>query len=137
MKTKQIISGLAVLFSLSLIIFLSVWVRLGSLHTPTVLDYDPWWFYRYAKTIVENNFHLPAWDIQSYYPPGRLAIPFQGWPYTIALMYKFLNLFTAITLTKVAILSPLIMVALIPIPAFFIGRILSNNIGGLAVALFP
>ncbi|RLI99047.1 MAG: hypothetical protein DRP00_00375 [Candidatus Aenigmatarchaeota archaeon] len=37
---------------------------------------------------------------------------------------------------KVSIFSPLIMVALIPIPAFLLGKNLTNNIGGLVTALF-
>jgi hypothetical protein len=40
-------------------------------------------------------------------------------------------------LTKVAIISPLIMVALTPIPAYFLGKILTgNNIAGLVTAIF-
>ncbi|MDI6798846.1 MAG: STT3 domain-containing protein, partial [Candidatus Aenigmarchaeota archaeon] len=75
--------------------------------------------------------------LQSFYPPGRPVEPFQGWPYTIILFYKFLQFFKQTTLTEAAILSPLLMVALIPIPAFFLGKTLTeNNIAGLATALF-
>ncbi len=136
MNPRKIVEALIVAFFFILIIYLGVWVRLGTVNTTTVLDYDPWWWYRHAKEIVENNFHAPKWDLLSFYPPGRPVEPFQGWPYTIAFLYKILSSFTTISLTRVAILSPLIMVALIPIPAFFLGRLLSNNIGGLAVALF-
>ncbi len=120
------------------IVYLSVWVRLSTISTPTVLDYDPWWFYRHAKMILENGFKMPAWDYLSFYPPGRPVEPFQGWSYTIALLYLLLkNLSPSITLTKAAIISPLVMVALTPIPAFFLGRILTrNDVGALATALF-
>jgi asparagine N-glycosylation enzyme membrane subunit Stt3 len=120
------------------IIYLSVWVRLPTINTPTVLDYDPWWFYRHAKEILENDLKVPNWDYLSFYPPGRPPDPFQGWPYTIILFYKILQKFDPqTTLTKAAILSPLIMVALIPVPAFFLGRLLTgNNLGGISVALF-
>jgi asparagine N-glycosylation enzyme membrane subunit Stt3 len=119
------------------IIFLSVYVRLSTINSPTVLDYDPFWFYRYAEAILKNNFKMPKWDILSFYPPGRPTEPFQGWPYTIAIFYKILNFFSGMDFTRAAILSPLIMVALIPIPAFFLGKILTgNNIAGLTTAIF-
>jgi len=125
-------------FVLLLIIFLSVYVRLGTLNSPTVLDYDPFWFYRYAEDILKNGFMMPKWDILSFYPPGRPTEPFQGWPYTIAIFYKILNFFfKGITLTKAAILAPIIMVALVPIPAYFLGKILTGNkIAGLTTAIF-
>jgi asparagine N-glycosylation enzyme membrane subunit Stt3 len=125
-------------FVLLLIIFLSVYVRLGTLNSPTVLDYDPFWFYRYAEDILKNGFMMPKWDILSFYPPGRPTEPFQGWPYTIAIFYKILNFFfKGITLTKAAILAPVIMVALVPIPAYFLGKILTGNkIAGLTTAIF-
>lgn len=137
MRNSNLLKIGLLLFSLFAIIFLSVYVRLSTINTPTVLDYDPFYFFRYAKNILENNFRLPAWDILTYFPPGRPVQPLQGWPYTIAIFYKLLNYFTpTITLTKVAILSPLIMVGLTVIPAFFLGKIFSNNIGGIIAAFF-
>ncbi|MDI6825977.1 MAG: STT3 domain-containing protein [Candidatus Aenigmarchaeota archaeon] len=119
------------------IIFLSTWVRLSTINSPTVLDYDPFWWYRYAKIILENGFKMPEWDILSFYPPGRPTEPFQGWPYTIAIFYKILNSLSGMDFTRAAIISPLITVALIPIPAFFLGKFLTgNNIAGLATAIF-
>lgn len=120
------------------IIFLSVYVRSSTLNSPTVLDYDPFWFYRYAEMIIKNNFQAPKWDILSFFPPGRPPDIFQGWPYTIAILYKIINSFSSgMTLTKVATLSPLIIVALIPIPTFFLGKILTgNDVAGLMTALF-
>src|SRR4030042_2957399 len=126
-----------IVLSLLFIIFIAVWVRTSTINSPTVLDYDPFYFYRYAQDILDNNFKLPAWDIQTYYPPGRPIQPTQGWPYTISVFYKIMQSFDpAVTLTKVAILSPLIMVSLAVIPAFFLGKLVSNNIGGIAAAFF-
>ena len=133
---KRIMLYIATTVALLLVIYLGVWVRLSTINTPTVLDYDPWWFYRYARMILDNGLKPPEWDIQSYYPPGRPVNPFEGWPYTIIFFYKILNIFTTATFMKAAILSPLIMVALIPIPAFLLGRLLTNNLGGLVTALF-
>lgn len=136
-SAKKLLGIGLVLAGLAAIIYLSVYTRMSTINSPTVLDYDPFWFFRHAKEIVENGYKVPKWDTLSYYPPGRPYEPFQGWPYTIAIMYKILSsIISTITLTKVAIISPLIVAALTPIPAFFLGRLLSNNIGGLAVALF-
>lgn len=134
---KSIIPALIVLGSLLLVVILGVFIRSSTLDSPTVLDYDPWWWYRHAKEIYDNNFHIPTWDVLSYYPPGRPYQLNQGWPFTIAIIYEVLSkFFTDITFMKAAILSPLLMVALIPIPAFLLGRMLSNNIGGILTALF-
>lgn len=128
---------IAIISAISFISFLGVWVRLSTINTPTVLDYDPWWFYRYAQMIVDNNFKLPSWDIQSFYPPGRPTNRFVGWPYTIALIYEIgKRIIEGFTLMKAAIISPLIMIALIPIPAYLLGRLLSNEVAGLAISLF-
>ncbi len=134
---KSIISASVVLISLILLMVLGVFIRSSTLSSPTVLDYDPWWWYRHAKEIYDNDFKLPEWDILSYYPPGRPYQLNQGWPYTIAIFYKILNTFSNnISFMKAAILSPLILVALTPIPAFLLGKLLSNNIGGLLTAFF-
>jgi len=137
MNLLKIVKTLLVLGALAFVIYLSAFVRLSTINSPTVLDYDPFFFYRYAKSLLENNFQLPKWDLLSFYPPGRPTTPFQGWSYTIAIFYKILQFFVGITFTKAAILSPLIMVALIPFPAFFLGKFLAkSNIAGLATALF-
>jgi len=121
---------------LMIIVFLSVWVRISTLKSPTVLDYDPWWFYRYAKMILDNNLKVPSWDLQSFSLTGRSVALFQGWPYTIIFFYYLLNFFSSIDFMKAAIISPLIMVALIPIPAYFLGKTLTNELGGLVTAFF-
>lgn len=137
MVPRKILTTIGIIIGLFLIIYLAIWTRISTINTPTVLDYDPFFFYRYAKMIIENDYKIPKWDMLSFFPPGRPVEPFQGWAYTIAILYKYLSgIFPGITLTKVAIISPLIMVALIPILAFFLGRFLSNNLGGIATALF-
>jgi len=136
MDKKKLIKPMPLLIALAIIIYLGIWVRLSTINTPTVLDYDPWWFYRYAKMILDNGLKLPKWDIQSFSFPGRPVSPFQGWPYTIVFFHKLLNVFSHVDFMRSAILSPLIMVALITIPAFLLGRLLSNNLGGLVTAFF-
>jgi hypothetical protein len=137
MNSKKIKTSIAVSLGVAVIIFLAIWVRSSTINSKTVLDYDPFWYYRHAQDIENNNFSLPKWDELSYYPPGRPSETFSGWAYTIAIFHKILQLINpAITLTKAAILSPLIMVSFTTIAAFFIGRQFSNNIGGLVTAFF-
>jgi dolichyl-diphosphooligosaccharide--protein glycosyltransferase len=130
--------NLATLGAFLLIMYLSVFVRLGTLEASTILDYDPWWHYRHAVSIYENGMQMPKWDILSYYPPGR---PFEssiaGWEYTMAVFFK-IGEYAApkVPIMEIGKWSPLIMVALTTIPAFLLGRLLSNNLGGLLTALF-
>ena len=137
MKLKKLLKEFSVFLTLLFIICLGVLVRTSTLNTPTVLDYDPFWFYRYAKNILENNLRVPKWDYLSFYPPGRPTMPFLGWSYTMVFIFKLLKLLIpTIDFTRTAILSPLFIVALIPIPAFLLGKILTKtNVGGLVVAL--
>ena len=137
MNLKKIIPPIGIFLGVCLIIFLAVWVRSSTLNSPTVLDYDPFWFYRHAQEIEDNNLKVPKWDELSYYPPGRPQQPFQGWSYTIVFFHKFLQMIIpSTTLKTAAMLSPLLMVGLVVIPAFFLGRMFSNSIGGLAAAFF-
>lgn len=130
-------AGIAiVLISLGAIAYLSFVTRSATLDTRTVLDYDPWWFFRYAQYIVEHGFTLPKWDELSYYPPGRPIEVYEGWPYTIAIMYTVARFFTATTLVEVAKLSPILMVLFAIPPAYVLGKTLSNKWGGIFTALF-
>lgn len=128
--------NLFVIFLILIIAYLGVWTRLSSINSPTVLDYDPWWFYRYAQMILDNNLKLPSWDLQSYSLTGRTISLFHGWEYTIILFYYIINFFSSLSFMKVAIISPLIMVALTTIPAYFLGKLLTNEVGGLVTAFF-
>jgi len=137
MNLKRIIPPVGIFLGICLIIFLAVWIRSSTINSPTVLDYDPFWFYRHAQEIENNNLKVPQWDKLSYYPPGRPPSPFQGWSYTIVFFHKILQIFIpSTTLTTAAILAPLIMAGLVVIPAFFLGRMFSNSVGGLAAAFF-
>lgn len=135
-KIKPLAKFASITIFLIIIMSLAAYTRLPTMDSPTVLDYDPWWHYRHAKAILENDFKVPEWDLQSFYPPGRPTEKAQGWEYTIVIFYKIASFFSHISFTEAAKLSPVIMVALTAIPAFFLGRLLSNNWGGLATALF-
>ena len=122
---------------LALIISIGASVRLTTLSSPTILDYDPWWYYRHAIEIMDNNMQPPKWDLLSYYPPGRPFEPFLGWIYTMIIFYKIAQIFFSnIAFLVVAKWAPVIMVALGGVAAFFLGRLITNKIGGLFTALF-
>jgi len=124
---------------ISLLVFvvsLSFWSRLGTMKLETILDYDPWWHYRYAKMIIENNYLPPRWDLLSFFPPGRPIERSLGWDYTIAFFYAIASIFSKISLMTVAKIAPVIMVGLGAITAYVLGKQLSNKWGGLATAIF-
>jgi len=121
------------------LIYFAIWTRLGTLKTKVILDYDPWWHYRYAVDILENNLRPKRWDLLSFFPPGRPVILTQlGWEYTMILFYKISSLLNPeVNFMYVAKLAPAIMVGLTVIPAYLLGRLISNNKwGGLLTALF-
>jgi len=103
----------------------------------TVLDYDPWWQYRYAKMILENGMKIPKWDLLSFFPPGRPTYTSLGWEYTMIFFYKTLSPFIKdFTFMEAAKLSPALMVGLASVAAFFLGKTLTNNWGGIATGIF-
>lgn len=135
-KAENIANTFFVTLSLILIMYLAIYTRSSTLDSPTVLDYDPWFWFRRVEMIIENNMKIPSWDELSHYPPGRPFEPFQGWSYTIIIFYKVLQPLIGMTLTEVAKWSTLIMAAATVIPAFLLGKLLSNKFGGIATALF-
>lgn len=138
MDLKKFISPILVISALGFIMYLSMFTRMATLSSQTILDYDPWWYYRHAIEIMNNSLIPPKWDILSYYPPGRPFDTQLGWEYTMILFFKISSIiFKGITFLAVAKWSPMIMVALGVIPAFLLGRLVSNNKwGGVATALF-
>lgn len=135
-KSKTLVSAAIIIISILAIMYLAIYVRSGTLDSPTVLDYDPWWFYRHAKELIDNGMRVPEWDELSHFPPGRPYEAFQGWAYTLAIFYKILGPLFGFTLTEAAKWSTLIMATLAVIPAFLLGRSLSNKWGGLCTAIF-
>lgn len=118
------------------IIAIGVWVRALGWNPNAILDYDPWWFFRHAQEILSNNFLPPKWDILSYFPPGRPVDYYLGWSYIIAVFYKITSAFLSISLTKFAGIFVTIFAASTAIPAYFVGKHVTNRWGGLATAFF-
>ncbi|HLC39442.1 MAG TPA: STT3 domain-containing protein [archaeon] len=117
------------------IIGLAIFLRLTTANVSELLDYDPWWFFRHAQEILSNGFLPPKWDILSYFPPGR-AVDYQlGWPYTIAIFYKLTqSVMPALTLTQFSIYWIAIFSAVCAVPAYLVGRMVTNKWGGLVTA---
>jgi len=115
----------------------STWTRLGTMKAKAILDYDPWWMYRYAKMILENNLKIPKWDLLSFFPPGRPTFGSLGWEYTMIFFYKILSPFIRdFTFMEAAKLSPALMVGLASVAAFFLGKLLTNKWGGIVTGIF-
>ncbi|MFH8080758.1 MAG: STT3 domain-containing protein [Candidatus Aenigmatarchaeota archaeon] len=104
--------------------------------TDIIADYDPWYFYRISELLYKNNFKMPEWDLLSFFPPGRPFPKTLGYEYFVVLLYKIESMFIKIDFMKAATYVPIIMSALTVIPAYLLGKELSNEWGGLATALF-
>jgi len=117
-------------------VLIGIYIRMSTLTSPIMLDYDPWWYYRHTKYLVDNNFRAAKWDLLSYFPPGRLLVDPIGWEYMVAISYKIFSSFFSITFMRFAMWSPAIISGLIAIPAYLTGRIITNKWGGLVTAFF-
>ena len=125
------------LFILLGIIYFAIWLRLPTASTDILLDYDPWWFFRHAQEILSNGFLPLKWDELSYFPPWRPVDYQVGWPYTIAISYVVTKVFLpAISLMKFSTYFMAIFAGICAIPAYLVGRMVTNKWGGLATAFF-
>lgn len=109
------------------------WIRGLNTVPDRILSYDPVFQYRFTKYIADFGV-TPAWDELSYYV-GR-AVTLNNYPplmwYITAFVYK---LFAAgATLKTIAAIMGAVFGAMIIIPAFLLGRELSNKYGGLMAA---
>jgi dolichyl-diphosphooligosaccharide--protein glycosyltransferase len=125
------------LLFLAVIVFFAIWLRLATANVDIILDYDPWFWFRHAQEILQNNFLPPKWDLLSYFPPGR---PFDyqlGWSYTLAAFYALTNtVLTSLTFMEFSIYFIAVFSGLCAIPAYFVGKMITNKWGGLITAFF-
>jgi len=119
------------------IIVLAIGLRLSSADFTRISDYDPWWFFRHTEEILNNNLVPPKWDILSYYPPGRPVDYYEGWSWTNAVAYLAAKVVLPnISLTRFTGLFITVFAGLCAIPAYFVGKYVTNKWGGLVTALF-
>lgn len=122
---------------LILIIYLAIFLRLTTAGSDVLLDFDPWFFFRQAKMLVDNNLFPLRWDLLSYFPPGRPVDYQLGWPYTLAISYLIGKMFIpSLTLMKSSAIFIAIFAGLSAIPAYLFGRLVTNRWGGLITAFF-
>ncbi len=85
-------------------------------------DLDPWLFFRYTKTIVEQG-GLPEVDMMRNVPLGfDTSIETPLLPYMIVWTYSFLNIFSDVSVIYAAAIFPVIMFALTIIVFFLFVR---------------
>ncbi len=135
MKPKVNLSGILVILVLFAIMIIVAYSRLPG-RTDIIADYDPWYFYRISEMLYKNNFKIPEWDLLSFFPPGRPFPKTLGYEYFVVILYKIESLFIKIDFMKAATYVPIIMSVMTVIPAYFLGKELSNEWGGVATALF-
>ncbi|MFQ6010474.1 MAG: STT3 domain-containing protein [Candidatus Aenigmatarchaeota archaeon] len=122
--------------ALILIFLFSYQIRAFNLVPDKLLGFDPMFQYRYTKYLADWG-RLPAWDELTYYV-GRdanigLIAPFMF--YITTLLFWVFNPLFGFSLMTTASYASAIYGALIVIPAFLLGRELSNKYGGLLAAI--
>ncbi len=102
---------------------------------------DPYFWMRHAKNILERGHpgdelrNGKPYDTHMYAPLGR-DVPIDMFhAYFEAYLYKFMHFFNRnLDLMTLVFYVPVILSALCILPAFFIGKRLSNNFGGFIAA---
>ncbi|MBD3280428.1 hypothetical protein GF389_02805 [Candidatus Dojkabacteria bacterium] len=102
-------------------------------------DIDPYYYLRQARNIIiQGTFEdemrdEEPWDTHVYAPLGiRTGKNLHA--YTLAYLHKFLGIVTGFSLMQSSTYFSVLFIFLSLIPAFFIGRRLSGNIGGFFTA---
>ena len=108
-----------------------------------LLAIDPYFWMRHANNVIKNGHpgdeirNGVPWDTYMYAPRGR-DVPMSDMlhAYFEAYLYKFLHFFNRdLQLKNMIFYVPVLLSALAVIPAFFIGRRVGGNFGGLVAAL--
>ncbi len=111
--------------------------------TPALIDppwlpqFDSYWFFRYAKMIVDNSGTLPDWDPLSYFPPGRPMDKSTQF-YTYLLAYSFMaakSFIHNLTLVQSSKWTAAILASLSIVPAYFIGKYMGGRVAGLLTSI--
>ncbi len=100
-------------------------------------DIDPYYWFRYAKNIVDHGHpgdilkDGKPFDTYQLAPNGRFVVPDQFHPYFLAYFYRFLHFFAPdLTLMRSMFYYPVLVSALCVLLAFLIARKIAGNIGG-------
>ena len=120
------------IFALVGIFLFAYWIRSVGNVPDRILSFDPAFFFRFTKYFADWG-HFPVWDELSYYvgrADTRLASPLME--IITAVVYNFFK--ASLSLQTVASHMSAIFGALIIVPAFLLGRELSNKYGGIFAA---
>ncbi|MFQ6020456.1 MAG: STT3 domain-containing protein [Candidatus Aenigmatarchaeota archaeon] len=131
MKLENFLKKNWVWLALIFIFLFSYYIRSINIVPDRLLSFDPIFQYRFTKYLADWG-HLPVWDEIGYYVGRFMNLqPFMH--YVTVFIYWFTKLFGLSLMTTAAYMSA-IYGALIVIPAFLLGRELSNKYGGLLAA---
>jgi len=100
-----------------------------------LLAFDPYYHYRMAETII-NEGSRPEWDTLASYPTGEPVRHPPLFHYYLAYTYKIVSLFSGMTLFQWCIHANIIPIILSIIAAYYAGKVLTNELGGIFTALF-
>jgi asparagine N-glycosylation enzyme membrane subunit Stt3 len=117
------IANILLLFFLVSILWFGYLIRTIT-HTDIPLDYDPWWFYRHAKEIIEKKDYF--WDVVSYFPPGRPYFV-DGYSFSIAFLYQIFSKFSNISFEKFCVYFVVFYAIIASFLAFLLSYYLTRN----------
>lgn len=108
---------------------------------PYFSEMDSYYNYRMTQDYIDNG-HLgdvivngTQWDLHSYYPPGRSAEYPPLLIYLTTLVYKFINIFSNVSLITVAFWMAPFVASLCVIPAYLFIRRITNDFGGITAGI--
>ena len=119
------------IIALGVIFLLSLYIRIINVIPDQLVQFDP--IFQYRLTYYFSNWgHLPVWDELTYYT-GRMVTDAPFMWYITTWISSVTKLFGMSLMTTASYLAGLFG-ALIVVPAFFLGKELSNKYGGLIAA---
>ncbi len=126
-------------FAVAGVFILALYIRLLSLQFVQryLPDIDTYLFYRLSDYLLNNNFHMMAWDTLRNYPFGLSTAAEQPLPYYLpAIFYKIASVFSNLPyISLVKYYSPIIS-SLTAIPMYLIGKELKDKWTGIFSAFF-
>ena len=128
---------LIIILTLLAIIAVGIYIRSNYVRPDGkyLLAFDPYYHYRMAETIVEEGSR-PEWDVLAAHPTGSPVRHPPLFHYYLAYTYKVVDIFSDMTLFQWCIYANIIPIILAIVAAFYAGKVITNEIGGLFTALF-
>jgi hypothetical protein len=99
-----------------------------------LLGFDPYYHYRMAETISEQGSR-PEWDMIAAYPTGAPVSQPPFLHYYLAYTYTVVSAVSHISLFQYCMYASVIPVILTIVVAYYAGKVLTNEVGGIFTAL--